>query len=60
MARLAINPGMGGRTKVPTPGLETSFVPGSRPQTLSAPPIPRIKPTQGLRDYGKAQPRIRS
>lgn len=56
MARVAINAGKGGRTKVPTPGLGASFVAGSRPTSLRAPAVPRIKPSVGQRDYGKADP----
>jgi hypothetical protein len=55
MARLAINAGKGGRTKVPTPGAAASFVPGSRPTTLRAAPVPRIKPMLSERNYGKPQ-----
>lgn len=54
MARMAINAGKGGRTKVPTPGVGASFAPGTRPTTLRAAPVPRIKPMLQERNYGKA------
>lgn len=54
MARLAVNTATGVRTKVPTPGVAPSFVPGSRPGSLRADPVPRVK-TKNTRDYGKGE-----
>lgn len=53
MARLAINAGKGGRRKVPEPPQRASFVPGSQPAAFRSPTIPRIKPTDGQREYTK-------
>jgi hypothetical protein len=51
----AINTGKSKPSKVPTPGIRPSFVLGSRPPTLRAPPVPRIKPgAPSTRQYGKA------
>ena len=54
MAGLKIDTGKGGHKGVPTPGIRPSFVLGSRPQSLRAPPVPRVKPAAAsTRDYGK-------
>jgi len=43
-----------GPTKVPAGTLRPSFVLGSRPQTLRAPPVPRVKPMgANTTQYGK-------
>lgn len=55
MARVAINAGKGGRKTVPTPGSSASYVVGSRPASLRAPPVPSIKPEASRRDYGKPE-----
>ena len=53
-AGLAIKGGKGGHKSVPTPGIRPSFVLGSRPETLRAPPVPRIKPAAaGTTNYAK-------
>ena len=56
---IAVRTGKGGHKSVPTPGIRPSFVLGSRPETLRAPPVPRIKPApagMNTRDYGKPSP----
>jgi hypothetical protein len=40
-------------TKVPNVPERASFVLGSRPPDLRGPPIQRIKPQQGVTNYGK-------
>lgn len=43
-----------GPTSVPTPPQRPSFVLGSRPGSLRAPPVPRIKPgAANTTQYGK-------
>ena len=55
MARMAIKAGKSGPKSVPTPGTAPSMVLGSRPATFRAPPVPRIKPLLGQRQYGKPE-----
>lgn len=56
-AGLAVRTGKGGHKSVPTPGIRPSFVLGSRPETLRAAPVPRIKPNAAsTRDYAKVPP----
>lgn len=54
MAGLAIKGGKSGPKSVPTPPQRASFVLGSRPAGMRAPPVPRIKPVLANREYGKA------
>jgi hypothetical protein len=56
MASYAIKAGKGGRTTVATPPAHTPFVLGSRPDSVRAPAVPRIKPVDGQRDYRKPDP----
>lgn len=43
-----------GPKKVPNSTLRAQFVLGSRPETLRAPPVPRVKPmAAGTTQYGK-------
>ena len=50
MAKLSIK----GSKSVPSPGKAPSWVLGSRPGTLRAAPVPRIKPAAAsTTDYGK-------
>jgi hypothetical protein len=50
----SIDTGKSGPKKVPTPGIRPEFVLGSRPPTLRAPPVPRVKPgAPSTRQYGK-------
>lgn len=51
----SIDTGKSKPNKVPTPGIRPQFVLGSRPPTLRAPPVPRVKPgAASTRQYGKA------
>ena len=50
-----INAGKSSPKSVPNPPERPSFVLGSRPGSLRAPPVPRIKPgPPGTTQYGKA------
>lgn len=54
----SIKAGKGGRKSVPTPGIRPSYVLGSRPETMRANPVPRIKPVLRQTDYGKTAPNV--
>lgn len=54
MARMTIKAGKAGPKSVPVPGVGGSFVLGSRPASLRAPPVPKITPSKpNTREYGK-------
>ncbi len=53
MAGRAIATQKGGVRKVPTPPQRASMVPGSRPPNMHMPPMQRVTPMQGQRNYGK-------
>jgi hypothetical protein len=55
---MAINTIKTGRPmRVPQPSSTADFVPGSKPASLRAPAIPRIKPMDNPgREYGKPKP----
>lgn len=50
---LTIKSGKTAAKSVPMPGKAPSWVLGSRPPGLRQQPIQRIKPQQGVTDYGK-------
>jgi hypothetical protein len=50
----AIKADKGGRRKVPIPPSQPSLVLGSRPASMRSPAIPRIKPMEAQRAYGKS------
>ncbi len=53
MAGRAIASQKAGVRKVPTPPQRASMVPGSRPENMRMPPMPRVTPMAGQRNYGK-------
>lgn len=53
MPSMAINVGNKRTKGVRTPPQHPSFLLGSRPGSLRAPPVPRIKPMPAERNYGK-------
>lgn len=55
MAGMAIKAGKSGPKSVPSVPAHASFVLGSRPAGVRAPPVPRIKPVLEQRQYGKTE-----